>query len=203
MVPMFEYMRNQRQNQRSTSPILVAGLLALTFGSWLRAEDVTVTGSIEPGQCSTWAWADQEKVPIFDPLASPDSEASRQQIRELDGLIRSTVEGLIRKRGWQKASPAACQVSYSLIQDLDLDVARYETGGMVPGNIVDSGGRLDVAGTDSYMRKKGTFTLDISTGDPAVRIWRGTLADSLGHGKEVSKNSLKLVKEVTKSVPKR
>jgi len=202
MVPMFDYFRIHRQNRHSASPVLVAALLSLALGAWIKAEDVTVTGNIERGQCSTWNWATQEKVPIFDPLASPDSEASRQQIRDLDEQIRSTVEGQIRKRGWEKASPAACELSYSLIQELDLDVARYETGAMVPGNIADSGGALDVAGTDSYMRKKGTFTLDISTGDPAVRIWRGTLSGSLGQGKDVPKNSIKLVKDVAKSVPK-
>jgi hypothetical protein len=166
------------------------------------AKDVEVTGAVEPGQCSSWSWAEQDKAPIFDPLASPDSESNRDEIRSLDQQIRTTIEKSISKRGWRKTSAGACTLSYTLIQELDLDVARYETGAMVPGNIADSGGGLDVAGTDSYMRKKGTFTLDILTGDPAARIWRGTVSGSLGQGKDVSKNSIKLVKDVSKSVPK-
>jgi hypothetical protein len=179
--------------------LLVAVLLT---GPWLAAEDVIVTGNLDRGQCSTWTWAVQEKIPIFDPLPSPDSETSQQQIRALDERIRKMVEESLEKRGWRKAPTGACQVSYSLIQELDLDVARYDTGGMVPGNVVDAGGGLGAANADSYLRKKGTFTLDIAALDSPLRLWRGTLSDSLGQGKDAEKNSLKLVKEVAKTVPK-
>ena len=200
--PGFELMRKQLSRIGNGTRGFVFLLTVFLIGPWLAAEDVSVTGKVDRGQCSTWSWAEQEKIPIFDPLPSPDAETSQQQIQALDQRIRRTVEELLEKRGWRKTPSGECRLSYSLIQELDLDVARYDTGGMVPGNVGDAGSGMGAAKADSYLRKKGTFTLDITGVDSPLRLWRGTLANSLGQGKDAENKSLKLVKEVVKVVPK-
>jgi hypothetical protein len=156
----------------------------------------------QPSLCPSLGWAEQERIPIFDPLADPDATASRDLLGRLDTEIRSQVEEELRKKGWKlvSRSEAACLMRYSLIQELDLEVARRGAGGSIPGDPL--GASLPSTGTDSHLRKQGTFTLDVLVGDPEDRIWQGTQKAPLGRGREVERNIRRLVREVLRQVPR-
>jgi len=156
----------------------------------------------QPSLCPSLGWAEQERIPIFDPLADPDATASRNLLGRLDTEIRSQVEEELRKKGWRLVpwSEAACLMRYSLIQELDLEVAMRGARGPIPGD--PAGGGLPSTGPESHLRKQGTFTLDVLVGDPEDRIWQGTRKSPLGQGKEVERNIRRLVREVLGEVPR-
>jgi hypothetical protein len=173
--------------------ILFAGMVVPAFG--------VGENRLQTSLCPSLGWAEQERIPIFDPLASPDELASRERLGRLDEEIRSQVEEELRRKGWRIVAreEAACRMRYSLIQELDLEVARRGGGGL-PGD--PFGGTLPSTGTDSHVRRQGTFTLDVVVGDPEDRIWRGTRKDPLGQGREVDRNIRRQIREVLKEVPR-
>ena len=81
----------------SFHPGFVPIFAVLLAGSWLAAEDISISGQVNQGQCATWSWSERGKIPIFDPLASPDSETSDHDLQALDERIRNTVEEAMAK----------------------------------------------------------------------------------------------------------
>ncbi len=183
-------------------PSILRGLFALLLFSTATGDASVGENRLRPSLCPTLAWAEQERIPIFDPLTYPDAEAGRELLGRLDEEVRRRVEEELGKKGWRivPRGEAVCHMRYSLIQELDLEVARRGGGGSIPGD--PFGGSLPSTGTDSHLRRQGTFTLDVVTGEPEDRIWQGTLKQPLGQGKEVERNIRRLVRDVIKEAPR-
>jgi hypothetical protein len=155
-------------------------------------------------QCSTYSWSAYEKVPIFDPLASPSSEQALQELKQLDSLLREQADKLLAKYGWRlvAAGDSACQVEYSLLQAVDLEVARFSGSAPAPRNSSGVGGSLET-GLDAHLERKGTLTIEVRSAETGRRLWRGDREAKLGKKEDVAKNLKKLVEATLKEMPRR
>jgi len=189
------------------SSVWVRSLGVFFTGIWistLSAADVTVTGALPPSGCPTYAWVEEDGIPIYDPLASPDTPREREQLERVDQQIRAAIEKELSKRGWNRsdANGSACRIRYSLLQGLELDVAPAGSGMVIPRSTDTSSSTVPSGGTQTSMKRRGTFTFDVLAGTPPTQAWRGTLEQVLGSGRGIEGRIVKLAREVVQKVPK-
>lgn len=169
----------------------------------LGAADVVVRGDAQSlAACSRLSWAPQERIPVFDALTAPDTEEARRRLEALDRLVRRTTEERLLRRGRPlEGGPAPCQVSYTVFQELDLDIARYGTGTVAPRSSDPVGGGNPEAGPQSRLKQLATFTLTIRPADSDQILWQGELKEPVGTAKEMPKRLERIVRRVADQVP--
>ncbi len=180
---------------------IAAGWSAVLAG--LGAADVTVRGDAQSlAACSRLAWAPQERIPVFDALTAPDTEGARNRLEALDRLVRRITEERLGRRGRPlEAGQAPCLVSYTVFQELDLDIARHGTGTIAPRSSDPVGGGNPEAGPHSRLKQLATFTLIIRPADSDQILWQGELKEPVGTAKEVPRRLERIVRRVADEVP--
>lgn len=168
------------------------------------AADVVVRGDAQSlAACSRLAWAPQERIPVFDALTAPDTEEAKRRLEELDRVVRRiTEERLARKGRPLEAGEAPCLVSYTVFQEVDLDIARYGTGTIAPRSSDPVGGGNPEAGPHTRLKQLATFTLTIRPADSDQILWQGELKEPVGTAKEVPKRLERIVRRVADQVPR-
>ena len=181
---------------------LILLLAVLTGISAIQAADVEVEGQEDLSRCRIYTWEKSEKIPIFHPLLSPTEGRERSALEEGDRRVRRKVEEVLADRGWRKQEQNVdCLLTYSLMQELDLDISRMEDGGMAPRRNDGYGGGI-AGGANASLLLRGTFTLNVHTAGNNERIWRGTLSDAIGESREWLEKSTDFAEEVAEEVPR-
>ncbi len=183
--------------------LAVAAVWPMTAGK-LAAADVVVRGDAQAlAPCASLAWAPQERVPVFDALTPPDTEEARRKLEATDRLVREITGERLQRRGRRlEGNEAPCLVSYTVFQELDLDIARHGSGTIAPRSSDPVGGGNPEAGPHSQLKQVATFTLTIRLAGSDQILWQGELKEPVGTAKQVPKGLEKIVRRVADAVPK-
>lgn len=169
----------------------------------MSGEDVDYTRDVDLSRCTGYAWYQHDKIPIFDPVYTPDQPEIKQTLEQVDVELREAVERELAKRGWSKVtnSTPTCRLRYALLQEIDLEIAPYGEGQINP-TATDGLGEGLGRGFASDVKRRGTLTLEVLPVDSESWLWRGSIADSLGKPKDIRKRARKWAEKIAEKIPR-
>lgn len=166
------------------------------------AQDVDFTKDIDLSRCNNYAWFQHEKIPIFDPMYTPDQPEIKQTLEEIDTELREAVDKKLAKRGWNKVSDsgASCRLRYALLQEIDLEIAPHGENQINP-TATDGLGEGLGRGFASDVKRRGTLTLEVLPSDSEAWLWRGLMEGTLGKPKDIRKKARNWAEKIAEKIP--
>ena len=161
----------------------------------------------ETSDYKTFAWLEQEKIPIF--RGGIPEERRKMGDEELDKMIRSYVDIELTKRGFTKAmdAPPDFLVSYYAVAKLQMEVQEFDAGTSAHPNLPYGHWRpFYQSSSDSLLMSQGTLTLDLIDAKKNDLVWRASATDIFEEkdsNQKAQKKLRKIIEQIVKKFQKR
>ncbi len=156
--------------------------------------------SVDFSQYKTFDWVKNETIPI---VSDNPSIAEQFDLEEEDRKIRAQIEGLLKKKGYQKATDGEPDflVSYYAVGRTDLQSSQREAVSM-PTSVPYGHWRPFYTSSDDYrLNRKGTLTVDLVDRATDQLMWRGSATDTYSKPEDGPKKAKKFIDKMFKKFP--